>query len=134
MIGLCRTTLAFAAVSLGGCQTTFDLVGVEQPLSAQESRSFDGSYQGDIEQIAHNGPGCPSESGERVIMVGDGVLWYAYAPTVLFTVPIRYDGALSGTSGDAVLDGHIMGNHLDMKVQSPSCQTTISMNYIYNHS
>ena len=134
MTGLRRTILALAALPVAGCQTTFDLVGVETPLSAQESRNFDGSYQGDIQQTAHNGPGCPIESGERVIMVGDGVLWYAYTPSTLFTVPIRYDGTLSGKSGDAVLDGRILGNHLEMTIQSPSCETALSMQYIYNHS
>ncbi len=64
----------------GGCQTAFDLVGVATPLTAGESRQYNGSYQGRVRQISATGPGCPTENAERVIMVGDGVLWYAYTP------------------------------------------------------
>jgi hypothetical protein len=126
--------LGAAAVLLGGCQTTFDLVGVEQPLSALEARNFDGSYQGTINQAAQNAPGCPTEHGEKVIMVGDGVLWYAYSPSQLFTAAVAYDGSINTVSGPTKILGKIDGNHLDMTIQSPTCQTMLSMDYIYNHS
>jgi hypothetical protein len=126
--------LAVTTLLLGGCQTTFDLVGVEMPLSALEARNFDGSYQGTISQVAQGAPGCPLEQGQKVVMVGDGVLWFAYSPTQLFTAPVRYDGSISGNSGEATMAGKIDGNHLAMTIQSPSCQTALSMNYIYNHS
>jgi hypothetical protein len=126
--------LAATTLLLGGCQAVFDLVGVEKPLSALEARNFDGSYQGDISQIAQGGTGCSSENGEKVIMVGDGVLWYAYSPTQLFTAPVRFDGTISAISGVTTLAGRISGNHLAMTIQSPTCQTSISMNFIYNHS
>jgi hypothetical protein len=126
--------LAAAPLLLGGCQTVFDLVGVEQPLTALEARNFNGSYQGSITQTAQAAPGCPLEHGEKVIMVGDGVLWYAYTPSNLFTAAVGYDGTVSATSGAATLAGKIDGNHLAATIQSPSCQTTISMNYIFNHS
>ena len=119
-----------AALLLGGCQTVFDLVGVEQPLTASESRHFDGSYQGDIATAA----GCRGEQGEKVVMVGDGVLWYAYSPTVLFTAPVRFDGLVTAKSGPATFNGKIVGDHLDATIQSESCQTTLSMDYIFNHS
>ena len=126
--------LAATALLLGGCQTVFDLVGVEQPLSALEARNFDGSYQGNISQTAQAAPGCPLEHGEKVIMVGDGVLWYAYAPNALFTAPVRYDGSINGTSGPVTLVGKIDGNHLAATLQSAGCQTALSMDYIGNHS
>jgi hypothetical protein len=112
----------------------FDLVGVEQPLTALEARNFNGSYQGDITQTPQAAPGCPIEHGEKVIMVGDGVLWYAYTPTNLFTAAVSYDGKVSATSGAVTLVGKIDGNHLAATIQSPSCKTTLSMNYIFNHS
>jgi hypothetical protein len=126
--------LTATALLLGGCQTVFDLVGVEQPLTALEARNFNGSYQGSITQTAQAAPGCPIEHGEKVIMVGDGVLWYAYTPANLFTAAVSYDGKVNATSGAATLVGKIDGNHLAATIQSPSCQTTLSMNYIFNHS
>ena len=122
-----------ALAPLGGCELAFDLVGVAQPLSAGESRRFNGSYQGSIDQVASNGPACPRESGEKVLMVGDGVLWYAYTPTVLFTSPIRYDGTIEATSADTTMRGKVTGNHMDVVVKSPTCETRMSLNYIYNH-
>lgn len=126
--------LTITTLLLGGCQTTFDLVGVEKPLSALEARNFDGSYQGTISQVAQASPGCPIEQGEKVVMVGDGVLWFAYSPTQLFTAPVRYDGSIAAASGAATMAGKIDGNHLAMTIQSPTCQTALSMDYIYNHS
>jgi hypothetical protein len=123
-----------ATILLGGCQTAFDLVGVEQPLSAGKARNFNGSYQGSIKQVAQSSPGCPTEHGERVIMVGDGVLWYAYTPTALFTAPVNYDGTIQATSGTTTFTGKIVDNHLDATIQSPTCQTKLSMNFVYNHS
>ena len=123
-----------APLLLGGCQTTFDLVGVAVPLSAGETRSYNGSYQGDITQVASNSPACPKEHGERVIMVGDGVLWYAYNPVTLFTSPVNYDGTIDAVSGTAHMTGRVVGNHLEATVKSPTCETQISMDYIYNHS
>lgn len=125
---------AASALLLGGCQTVFDLVGVEQPLTAQEAVNYNGNYQGSIRQTADIPSGCPAEHGEKVIMVGDGVLWYAYSPTQFFTAPIRYDGAIAAESGTAVFAGQITGNHLAATIKSPTCQTSLSMDYIYNHS
>jgi hypothetical protein len=123
-----------ATILLGGCQTVFDAVGVEQPLLASEARNFNGSYQGNIKQVAQSGPGCPTEHGEKVVMIGDGVLWYAYTPTTLFTAPVNYDGTIQATSGATTFAGKIDGNHLHATIQSPTCQTKLSMNFIYNHS
>ncbi len=123
-----------ATILLGGCQTVFNAVGVEQPLMASEARNFNGSYQGNIAQAALSGPGCPAEHGEKVVMVGDGVLWYAYTPTALFTAAVNPDGSIQATSGVTTFTGKIDGNHLDATIQSPTCQTKLSMNFIYNHS
>jgi hypothetical protein len=123
-----------ATTLLGGCQTAFDLVGVEQPLSAGEARNFNGSYQGDIVQVAQSGAGCPTEHGEKVIMVGDGVLWYAYTPTASFTASVNYDGTIKANSGATTFTGKIVDNHLNATIQSPTCQTKLSMNFVYNHS
>ena len=128
----CMLTLAMSA--LGGCQTTFGLVGVAVPLSAGESHRFDGSYQGRIDQVSHTGPDCPASEGERVVMVGDGVLWYAYSSSTLFTLPVAYDGVVDGRTGDTTLSGTITGNHMALTVKSPACQSRLSMDYIYNHS
>lgn len=122
-----------ALISLGGCQTSFDLVGVAVALSAGESRVYNGSYQGDITQVKANGPGCPREHGEKVIMVGDGVLWYAYSPVTFFTSPIGYDGRINALSGNTRMTGRVVGNHLDAVVKSPTCETRLSMDYILNH-
>ena len=126
--------LCLAALSLAGCQTVFDAVGVAVPLSASESRDYNGSYQGVIRPVSTTGPGCPTERGERVIMVGDGVLWYAYSPIVFFTSPVQYDGSIDATSGDTRMEGQVKGNHLEAMVTSPTCKTQISMDFIENHS
>jgi hypothetical protein len=123
-----------AALLLCGCQTAFNAVGVAVPLSASESRKYDGSYQGYVTPVSATGPGCPVEKGEKVLMVGDGVLWYAYNPTTLFSSAIAYDGSINATSGTATMTGKVVGNHLEATVTSPQCQTQISMNYLYNHS
>ncbi len=130
----CAAAVAAVACLLGGCQTMFDAVGVAVPLSASETRAYNGSYQGDITQLASNGPGCPSEHGESVIMVGDGVLWYAYTPVTLFESPVSYDGTIDAVSGNSHMTGRVMGDHLEALVKSPTCETRLSMDYIYNHS
>ena len=130
----CTAIFAATALLLGGCQTTFDLVGVTVPLSARETRDYNGSYQGDIHQVIATGPGCPTENAERVIMVGDGVLWYAYTPVTLFESPVSYDGRIDATSGTSHMTGQVVGNHLQATVKSPNCETQLSMDYIYNHS
>jgi hypothetical protein len=134
-----RTAISLAAslsatLWLGGCQTVFDLVGVAQPLSASESRDYNGSYQGNIRQVVARAPGCPAEHGEKVVMVGDGVLWYAYSPLILFTSPVDYDGKIDATSGNARMQGQVRGNHLNAVVTSPNCKTTLSLDFILNHS
>ena len=123
-----------AALLLGGCQTAFDAVGVAVPLSAQQSRAYDGSYQGTIRAVSAKGPTCFVEGGERVLMVGDGVLWYAYNPATLFTVPVKSDGAIEGVAGDMTLSGQVKGNHLEATVKSPACESRISMDYVLDHS
>ncbi len=124
---------ALAALPLCGCQTVFDAVGVTMPLSAGETRVYNGSYQGYIRPVAANGPGCPVERGEKVIMVGDGVLWYAYSPITYFTSPVGYDGMIDATSGNTHMTGLIKGDHLSAVVKSPTCEARISMDYVYNH-
>ena len=126
--------MAATALLLGGCQTTFDLVGVAVPLSASQSRNYDGSYQGYITPVASAGPICPREHGERVLFLGDGVLWYAYNTTILFAASVSSDGRIQASEGDATLAGKITGNHLQATVKSPACESRISMDYIYNHS
>ncbi len=130
---LCALALGATALLLCGCETAFNLVGVTVPLSASESHNYNGSYQGSIRQAAANGPACPKETGEKVIQIGDNTLWYAYSPAVFFTPLVSYDGTVNASSGDTVLAGKIIGNHLAMVIKSPACQTRISMNYIYNH-
>jgi hypothetical protein len=126
--------LAATTLLVGGCQSVFDRVGVTVPLSASEARKFDGSYQGTIRQVSATGPGCPKESGERVVMVGDGVLWYAYTPVTFFTSPVNYDGTIDATSGTTHMTGRVVGNHLSATVKSPECETSLSMDYLFNHS
>ena len=131
----CRlATLAATALLLAGCQTTFDLVGVAVPLSASQTRVYDGSYQGTITPVSITGAGCPREHGERVLFLGDGVLWYAYDPTTLFAAPVNSDGRIQSTEGGATLAGKITGNHLQATVTSPACTSRISMDFIYDHS
>ena len=124
--------LAATALLLSGCQTTFDLVGVAVPLSATAERSYDGSYQGSIISTAN--PACPHEYGERVLMLGDGVLWYPYDADIFFAAPVNSDGVMQATDGDTTLKGKITGNHLVATVTSPQCTSQISMYYLYNHS
>ncbi len=130
---LCYAVLTATALLLGGCQTVFDAVGVTIPLTASESRAYNGSYQGQITQVSATGPGCPTEHGERVIMVGDGVLWYAYSPVTLFASPVDYDGTIDAVSGVSHMTGRVVGDHLEATVKTPNCETQLSMNYIYNH-
>lgn len=126
--------MALSAVALGGCETTFDLVGVATPLSAGAAHRFDGSYQGKINLVSHTGLGCPASEGERVVMIGDGVLWYAYSPSTLFALPVGYDGSIDGRAGDTAMVGKIDGNHMTASIKSATCQARMSMDYIYNHS
>ena len=128
------SVFAATALLLGGCQTVFDSVGVAVPLSASRARQYDGSYQGYIRPVTSNGPECPREPGERVLMVGDGVLWYAYNPATLFAAPVNSDGEINAASGDATLSGKVVGNHLQATVKSPRCETRINMDFIYNHT
>ncbi len=128
-----RVALLALCAMLGGCQTLFDAVGVTVPLKAGQDRVYNGSYQGRITQVAANGPGCPREGGERVIMVGDGVLWYAYTPATLFESPVAYDGRIEADSGAAHMVGRVTGNHLVATVKTPQCETRLSMYYVYNH-
>ncbi len=135
MVTPCRfAALAALTLLLGACQTTFDLVGVAVPLSASASRNYDGSYQGSITQVAARSPACPREPGERVLMLGDGVLWYAYDTNVYFAAPVNSDGVIQATDGNATINGKITGNHLVATVTSPDCTSRISMYYLYNHS
>ena len=124
---------ALAALPLCGCQTVFNAVGVTVPLTAGEARVYNGSYQGYISRVSATAPGCPREPGERVLMVGDGVLWYAYSPAIFFTSPVLYDGTIDATSGDTTMKGRIKGDHLEATVKSPTCESRISMDYVYNH-
>ncbi len=128
-----RTCLAATILLLGGCQTVFDAVGVAVPLTASESRNYNGSYQGRVRQLV-SGPGCPTEDAERVVMVGDGVLWYAYSPVTLFASAIRYDGTIDDVSGNTHLTGRVEGDHLIAMVESPLCKTQLSMHFILNRS
>ena len=141
--------LSIPALALGGCQTAsdtttaatrssfgqtvFDLVGVTVPLTAGELRDYNGSYQGTVRQVVAKGPSCPTEHGERVIMVGDGVLWYAYSPVTYFTAPVQYDGTIEATSGAARMSGRVVGNHLGATVTTPECETRLNMDIILNH-
>ena len=128
------SAMAVSAVTLGGCETTFDLVGVAVPLSAGAAHRYDGSYQGKVNLVSHTGPGCPASEGERVVMIGDGVLWYAYSPSTLFAVPVGYDGSVNGRAGDTAMAGKIDGDHMTLTVKSATCQARMSMDYIYDHS
>ncbi len=128
-----RTALVAFCAALGGCQTVFDAVGVAVPLKAGEERVYNGSYQGTVTQVAARGPGCPREHGERVIMVGDGVLWYAYTPVTLFESPVSYDGGIEADSGTAHMTGRVTGDHLAATVKTPQCETRLSMHYVYDH-
>ncbi len=123
---------ALAGCSEGPYQTAYDAVGVTLPLTAGAMHVFNGSYQGTIRQIK-SGPGCPLEHGEKVIMVGDGVLWYAYSPTTYFTSPVEWDGTIDATSGDTRMEGRIKGDELRATVKSPLCETAIRMHYVLNH-
>ena len=135
MVTPCRfAILAALTLLLGACQTTFDLVGVAVPLSASASHVYDGSYQGYITQVAARSPACPREPGERVLMLGDGVLWYPYNASTFFAAPVNSAGIINATDGNATLAGKISGNHLLATVTSPDCTSRISMYFLYNHS
>ncbi len=130
---LIRTTLIAAALALSGCQTVNDLMGVDPNPLASEIHQYDGSYQGFITQVAARSAMCPAEHGERVLMIGDGTLWYAYTPDIVFTAPVEYDGTVRGTAGATNLVGKIDGNHFDARIKGPDCETQMSADYVYNH-
>lgn len=129
--------LATCAALLGGCQATYhtlyNAVGVAVPLTAEQAHEYDGSYQGYIRTTAAKNASCPDEPGERVLMVGDGVLWYAYTPGILFASPVRYDGSIDNADGETHITGKITGNTLRATVSSPICTTQLKMRYIGNH-
>lgn len=139
MVTPCRiAVLAATSLLLGACTTVFDLVGVAVPLSASASRTYDGSYQGyvattTIATTAGSRP-CPNEHGERVLMLGDGVLWYPYDPDTFFAASVNSDGVIQGTDAHAAIKGKITGNHLVATVTTPNCTSQMSMYYLYNHS
>ena len=47
---------------------------------------------------------------------------------------MSYDGIIDAVSGNVHMTGRVVGNHLEATVKSPSCETRLSMDYIYNHS
>ncbi len=130
---LVRIALVAAALALPGCQTVYNLVGVDPNPVASEVHRYDGSYQGFITQVAARSAMCPTEHGERVLMIGDGTLWYAYSPDIVFTAPVQYDGTVRGTAGTTHLIGKINGNHFDASIKGPDCETQMSADYVYNH-
>ena len=140
MVTPCRLAgLAATSLLLSACTTVFDLVGVAVPLSASASRTYDGSYQGYITTTTAPSPAagsrpCPNEYGERVLMLGDGVLWYPYDPDTFFAAPVNSDGMIEATDANATIKGQITGNHLVATVTTPKCTSQMSMYYIYNHS
>ncbi len=138
MVTPCRlAVLAAASLLLSACTTVFDLVGVAVPLSASASRTYDGSYQGTIATTAATAAAsrlCPNEYGERVLMLGDGVLWYPYDPDTFFAASVNSDGSIQGTDANATIKGKISGNHLVATVTTPNCTSQMSMYYLYNHS
>jgi hypothetical protein len=128
-----RPALLAAALTLPGCHTIHDLVGVDPNPVASEIHKYDGSYQGPIRQIVARSRTCPAEHGERVLMIGDGTLWYAYTPDIVFTSPVTRDGTIIGQAGTTALTGKIIGNHLVARIKNPDCETSISAYFVYNH-
>ncbi len=55
-------------------------------------------------------------------------------PVVLFTSPVAYDGKIDAVSGNTHMTGRVSGDHLEALIESPTCKTQLSMDYILNHS
>ncbi|HTW27357.1 MAG TPA: hypothetical protein VME92_09540 [Acetobacteraceae bacterium] len=123
------------AIALGGCSGFSNAFSPGDNVPpASVSGAFDGNYQGRSTLVrAMPNALCPA-GGPGVIEIGDGSLTFPYTPDLIFDTAINPDGTWHAEIGTARLDGRIVGNHLAMSVNTPSCQTQYSADYVWNHS
>ncbi|HEX4260832.1 MAG TPA: hypothetical protein VHY76_06995 [Acetobacteraceae bacterium] len=132
---LAPALLGALLLAVAGCSESNSLAATFGPAPHVPFRGdpywYDGSYQGRARLVHATIPNCPP-TRYGVLEVGDATLVFAYAPDLIFTVPVTADGTLSSTGGPAKLEGKIVGRHLDMTVATTACQTRFDMNMVWN--
>ena len=122
-------------LALSGCSESNNPLTTFAPAPQMPFRGdphwYNGSYQGRERLVHATIPNCPP-TRYGVVEVGDATLELAYAPDLIFTIPVTAGGALSSTGGPARLEGKIVGRHLEMTVATTSCRTRFDMNMVWN--
>jgi hypothetical protein len=75
---------------------------------------------------------CPHTT-YGIIEIGDHVMTYAYAPNLIFSVPVTQDGAFSQTIGTARLIGKVHDGRLTFNLYTPLCTSRFFGDFKLNH-
>ena len=108
---------------------------------------IDGSYQGTLYLTSYPGM-IPHHWWQRprvdsalcphttygVVEIGDHALYYDYAPSLTFNVPIQADGTLHQTIGTSSINGKVAHDRLTFDVATPVCTSRFFGRYKLNHS
>jgi hypothetical protein len=128
-----RPLLMLLPLLLAGCGFFERTVGPDTDPRAS-TNPIDGSYQGRV-KLVREAPGAVCPLGRRgVVLVGDHLLVYPWTDGILFSPEIAPDGSVHGTSGDAVMDGRVVNNHLFFTITTPACQSQFKGHFVWNHS
>jgi hypothetical protein len=76
---------------------------------------------------------CPHTT-YGVIEIGDHVLYYSYAPNLIFAAPVKNDGTVTQTIGTSTLTGKVKHDWLNFSIVTPLCTTKFSGEFKLNHS
>lgn len=124
-------------LALGACSQSDNPVTTFAPASPVPFRGdphwFDGGYQGREKLVHATIPNCPP-TRYGVLEIGDATLEFAYAPDLIFTVPVAADGTLTSVRGPGTLNGRIVGRHLELTITTASCQTRFNMDMVWNRA
>ena len=69
-----------------------------------------------------------------MIEIGDHVLYYSYAPNLIFAAPVKNDGTIAQTIGTSSLTGKVKHDWLNFSIVTPLCTTKFTGEFKLNHS
>ncbi len=137
MLSRIPACLAVLLLALAGCSQSDNPITTFAPAPPVPFRGdphwFDGSYQGRGKLVHATIPNCPP-TRDGVLEIGDATLQFAYAPDLIFTIPVAADGTLTSVAGSTTLHGQIIGRHLELTVTTASCQTRFRMDMVWNRA